>query len=164
MTIVYYFIIVLVYTLDQVSKYFIQSHLAIGQGFHLVSVFSILHVHNTGAAFSILKNNQLLLILIGLIVAVIISTYQHSKPNLPTFLTVGLAFLMGGNLGNLSDRILHGYVVDFIQLPYWPIFNVADIMINLGVALIAIYLIFDHEETTSNTPERHADEHERLQP
>lgn len=113
------------------------------------------HVQNTGAAFGIFSNKQLFLVGVGLLVFAIITLYRIKRPELPRYLDVGLGFLMGGLLGNLSDRIFHGFVVDFIKLPYWPTFNMADIAINVGVVFITYYLIFtpdDEKEKSHPAP------------
>ena len=103
-------------------------------------------MQNKGAAFGIFHNQQVFLISVGILVLVAISIYRHRHAPIPLVLNTGLAFLIGGDLGNLSDRILRGSVVDFIKVPYFATFNVADIAINIGVAIISFYLIFSSEK------------------
>jgi len=105
-----------VFLVDQVSKYAVK-----------MSTFR--YTTNTGAAFGLLQGQQWLLILIGLLVIGVLLYYSHEYQ-------VALGFLLGGTLGNLVDRALYGFVIDFIHLPFWPSFNVADSFNVLGVALL----------------------------
>ncbi|MBI1973000.1 signal peptidase II [Candidatus Woesearchaeota archaeon] len=105
-----------VFFVDQVSKY-------------AVKVSNVRYTTNTGAAFGLLQGQPWLLILIGLVVLGVLLYYSHEYQ-------VALGFLLGGTLGNLVDRVLYGFVIDFIHLPFWPSFNVADSFNVLGVALL----------------------------
>jgi signal peptidase II len=69
-----------------------------------------------------------------------VTIYKQKQSNISLLLDIGLAFLIGGDLGNLFDRIFHGGVIDYIKFPYWPTFNFADISINIGIGLIILYL------------------------
>lgn len=105
-----------VFFVDQVSKY-------------VVKLSGVRYTTNTGAAFGLFQGQQWLLILIGFIVIGVLLYYSHEYQ-------VALGFLLGGTLGNLVDRVLYGFVIDFIHLPFWPSFNVADTFNVLGVALL----------------------------
>ncbi len=105
-----------VFLLDQISK-------------SIVKYSNIRYTTNTGAAFGILQNSTWLLILISLIVLVVLLYYSHEYQ-------LALGFLLGGTLGNLFDRIFYGYVIDFIHVPFWPSFNLADSFNVLGVLLL----------------------------
>ncbi|HAR62412.1 MAG: signal peptidase II [Candidatus Margulisiibacteriota bacterium] len=146
MVIFYYIIIALIFLFDQLTKYLIFTSLPFGHEFKVSAFLSIAHVQNKGAAFGLFRNQQLFLIIIGILVLFIVTIYRYRKPEASSLLTIGVAFLMGGNLGNLFDRIYHGFVVDFIRIPYWPTFNIADITINIGVLLISIFLITTNDE------------------
>ena len=86
---------------------------------------------NTGAAFGILQEQTMLLIVIGLIVIGFLLYYSHEHQ-------LAFGFLLGGTFGNLVDRVIYGYVVDFIHVPFWPSFNVADTFNVLGVGLLLL--------------------------
>ena len=91
---------------------------------------------NTGAAFSLLQNQTFLLTIISFLVAIFIFFLAKKEKNL----RIPLAFLFGGTIGNLIDRVSLGYVRDFIDLQVWPIFNIADSFNVIGVLIIA-YLV-----------------------
>jgi signal peptidase II len=98
------------------------------------------YVENRGAAFGVLQNQTAFFILVGIVViGVIIASFRYmSDPGWLLIFALGLQ--MGGAIGNLIDRVSTGYVVDFIDLTFWPVFNIADSAIVVGVALLA-YLI-----------------------
>ncbi len=94
-------------------------------------------VKNTGITFGLFKGNNLLFIFINLIIIAVILYYYRKEKKLQ----FGLDFVLAGALGNLFDRLVHGYVIDFIDLKIWPVFNLADSFIVIGVG-ICIYLSF----------------------
>ncbi|MDP1693999.1 MAG: signal peptidase II [Candidatus Woesearchaeota archaeon] len=107
-----------VFLLDQLSKSFVVKN-----GFKYTT--------NTGAAFGILQGQTWLLIFIAVVVIAVLVYYSHEYQ-------LALGFLLGGTLGNLLDRVLQGYVVDFIHVPFWPSFNVADSFNVIGVGLLLL--------------------------
>ena len=100
-------------------------------------------VHNTGAAFSLLSGSTLWLGVLSLLVTVALCRWIWRKPHQPLWNGLAIAFLLGGTLGNGLDRWRLGYVVDFLALVpiNFPVFNIADIAINLAVVCFAIDLI-----------------------
>ena len=104
------------------------------------------YVENRGAAFGLLQDQTAFFILVGFVViGVIVASYRQIKePNWSLNLALGLQ--MGGALGNLVDRIRYGYVVDFFDLTVWPVFNIADSAICVGVALLAWNLLFPKQD------------------
>ena len=137
---------VVVIALDQLTKTLILGHLQLGDSRYITSFFNLVRVHNTGAAFSFLAGasgwQRWFFIGLGVVAAGLITWMlrQHGHQRLFAW---ALALILGGALGNVIDRLLHGYVVDFIQVHwkhwYFPSFNVADSAITVGAAL----LIFD---------------------
>ena len=103
------------------------------------------YVENRGAAFGMLQDQTTFFVLVGLVVIVVIvaSYRQIREPSWTLDLALGLQ--MGGAIGNLVDRIRFGYVVDFFDLTVWPVFNVADSAICVGVALLAWNLLFPRQ-------------------
>ena len=143
----FYIIAVLIVISDQAIKYFIHASMRLSQSIPLISnVLKLTYVRNTGAAFSLFVGFSSYLVVIGLIVAAAVVYFHYKGPKKNYYLQIGLAFVLGGSLGNLIDRILRGYVIDYIDITIWPVFNLADIMINVGVILIA-YKLFAEEET-----------------
>lgn len=118
----------IVLVLDQLTKY-----LASSSKINVVLIknfLSLTYTTNTGAGFGILKGQVFILILFSLIVLGLILYYYKATP---TKLIPFVAMIFGGALGNLIDRIMYGYVVDFISFSFWPAFNVADVGVTIGV-------------------------------
>ena len=134
-----------VFVLDQISKFVISTHFELDSAWFpipfLKSLFGITYIHNTGAAFGILPNQNLVFSIIALIVVVVIVVYVRRNPNIDLLLAISLGLLLGAASGNLVDRVRYGYVVDFLYVKYWAVSNVADVCITTGVILLAYYLI-----------------------
>ena len=128
---------------DQAVKYIVSKNIPLGSGFAIIKgLFSITYIRNTGAAFGVFQGNNLLLIIVSscFIVLLLFYVLHYLKTNI--FLQTAAALIAGGALGNFIDRISRGYVIDFFDLKYFSVFNTADIMINLGVALLIIDMLF----------------------
>ena len=129
---------------DQLIKLLI-SNFTLYHGITVIKdFFTIIYVRNTGAAFSILEGNRLLLIAISLF-ALFMFYFILRKQKLSKFDIISYGFLIGGILGNLFDRIVRGYVVDYLDFKifnhYFPVFNLADSFIVIGIILIMIKII-----------------------
>lgn len=122
--------------LDQLTKFIFQDKLYLYKG------FGIEYITNTGAAFGFLSGSNLLLALISILVICFIFFY-YKKVNSKDKL--GLLLLFAGTIGNLVDRLLFGFVRDFIAFPFWPNFNFADMYNTVGV-LILIFYSFKHKK------------------
>jgi signal peptidase II len=131
--------------LDLATKWLASSSLIYGQANEVLPVFNLTLLHNTGAAFSFLAAHdgwqRWLFAGIAVVAAVGLSIWLTRLKRYETYTALGIALVLGGALGNLYDRIVHGYVVDFLSFhwngAYFPAFNVADVGISLGaVALI----------------------------
>lgn len=107
--------------LDQISKFIVKKYFT--------------YTTNTGAAFGILQNQNILLMIISIIALIIFFYFSKDYDILP------LGLLIGGTLGNLIDRIFYGYVIDFINLNIWPSFNIADSANTIGIILLILYSI-----------------------
>ena len=128
-------------TFDQIIKLLIKHVLLEYQYIEIVKgFFNITHVHNTGAAFSILSNNVPLLIGITLISLVLIYYYILRKSEMNKLNLLIYSLLMGGIIGNLLDRIFYGYVIDYLSVIifnyHFPVFNLADMGIVISVFLL----------------------------
>lgn len=133
-------IVMLVLALDQLTKLIAQRYMPSGSGF-----FSFNYTTNTGAAFGMLKDSNVFLIIISFIVlaAIIYFWFYHSK-KISRNTAIFSALLFGGVLGNLLDRLFRGFVVDFIDFSFWPAFNAADIAITVGVGGL-VWIIWREE-------------------
>jgi signal peptidase II len=143
----------LVLIADQISKAFVVQRLAENQSWDIAPwlspVLSITHVTNTGAAFGMLQNLNTVFAIIGLIAVVTIIVYARRIPAGQWMIRVALGLALGGAMGNnLVDRLRQGYVVDFLDLNFWPlhnwpVFNVADASIVTGVALLTLVFVWE---------------------
>lgn len=134
----FYLVALLVFAVDCLIKFIVSTRLTPAGSLPLIKgIFHLSYVRNTGVAFGLFPDQRLFLILIGLAVcAAVIYFYRKNKTE-----EVYLALILGGSLGNLYDRIFLGYVVDYLDFRVFPVFNFADIAINLGVFLIIIDLL-----------------------
>ncbi len=113
-----------------------------GQSFPEKGIFFITYVRNTGAAFGLLAN-QHLIIIIAILVAISAIIFYYTHPPFQTrWFSASLGLLLGGAIGNLIDRFRFGYVVDFLDIRVWPVFNVADSAITVGVSILVYLLLF----------------------
>ena len=136
----------LVVAADQLTKTWIRSNLAYGQAIPESGFFQITHVHNTGAAFGLLTDQSSLLAVVaatGMVLLLIYALFLHHRlpflNNRSASLALGL--ILGGTTGNLFDRLLQGYVTDFISVGIWPDFNIADSAITIGAIILAYSLL-----------------------
>jgi signal peptidase II len=132
-------VIILIIVADLLTKFFtVGIDREVIPGF-----FKFFYTQNTGAAWSIFAGNQIGLIIISVIAIAFIVFYTIFSKSKSKFMYISLGFILGGALGNMVDRIAFGYVRDFIKLEFinFPIFNVADMALTVGVILICIYFI-----------------------
>ncbi|MBR5808864.1 MAG: signal peptidase II [Clostridia bacterium] len=139
----------LVVIFDQVAKILVMHNIGPTDCFHIIpGLFDFVYVKNTGAAFSILSNNTGLLSIVSIVFCVGVLWYWYKTKPASTLLKLSLCLLFAGALGNAIDRIFRGFVVDFISTAFmeFPVFNIADIAITFGAALLIIYFIFFDKE------------------
>lgn len=130
----------LVLLLDQITKLAVRRYLLPGESLPILpGIFHLSYVQNPGAAFGILKYQTGFFVGIAALVVVAIVFYAPRVD--PGLLSLALALELGGALGNLIDRLRFGYVVDFLDFRIWPVFNVADMAIVIGVGLIFLHLL-----------------------
>ncbi|HTP18654.1 MAG TPA: signal peptidase II [Solirubrobacteraceae bacterium] len=118
--------------LDQVTKSLVRSNIALGDQDKFLPGVTLVHDRNTGVAFSLFAGGGALVLVFTLAALVLLIGYLARRPERP-LLWLPTGMLVGGAIGNLIDRIGRGGVTDFVKLPHWPAFNVADISITLGV-------------------------------
>jgi len=136
-------IVLTIIALDQITKYLIITRLS---PFDSIEIFSFLHivsVRNTGAAFGTFKNLGSSFFVIVSVLAIIFVVNLLMKR---TYNTLGLSLVLGGAIGNLTDRIFYGNVVDFVDFSignfHWPAFNVADSSLTIGIIIILLASLF----------------------
>lgn len=131
---------------DQLTKMWIQTHMRLGESIPVITdVFHITYILNKGAAFGILREQRLFFLTIVLILLVALFFMRKYIANGSPALKLGTALLVSGAIGNAWDRFHLSAVVDFFDFRVWPIFNVADIGICLGVVAL-IWHVWQHPE------------------
>ncbi len=135
-------IIPFIFLLDRIFKNLILTHIPAGGGFAVIpGMFHITRVNNTGAAFGMLKGYGTILIVISALFVVILflcllKSVFSGKASSKFLSEAAWSLMIAGAAGNLFDRVRYGYVVDFLDFRIWPVFNLADASICLGVFLV----------------------------
>lgn len=134
---------ILFFVIDLVSKLVVSNYLILYKNYVLIGgFFNLTYVKNTGAAWSILSGRINLLIIISLIVIILGFVYAYKNKPKNKYVKIAYAMILGGSIGNLFDRIVYGYVIDFLDLNLfgynYPIFNLADSFIVIGVIIYVI--------------------------
>ena len=137
----YFFLSIFIILLDQLTKYlmFYNYKIYVNKDFIF---FRLNYVKNYGAAFNIFSGSRIFLSIISIIISIILLYLILRKNHLPTLDLYSYSFILGGTIGNGLDRIIKGYVIDFINLNIinFPVFNIADLSINIGFILIIFNL------------------------
>ena len=128
--------------LDRITKFAVTKNLSQGHSIKIIpGIFHITLISNNGTAFGLFKNqNTFFIILSALVIISIIVYSSKAKLAAPTSLALGL--ILGGAIGNLADRIRFGYIIDFLDFRIWPVFNVADSAITVGVIILVVNILF----------------------
>ena len=143
--------------LDQWTKYLVRSRLAVGEIWAPIPALSpyvrIVHWNNTGAAFGLFPSGGLAFTLVAIVVSLAIVYYFPRVPGGQSLLRFALALQLGGAIGNLIDRLLLGTVTDFVSVGTFPVFNVADSCISIGVALLVAAMWVEERRHRATLPE-----------
>lgn len=127
----------IIFFVDRISKILVQNFIS-DKVYVIKDFFYLIYTKNIGAAFSMLEGKQIIFVLIGIIASIIIFLYVR-KNNIKN---IGYPLLLGGILGNVLDRVIYGYVIDFIGFEIFnksmPIFNIADTAIVIGAIIIIV--------------------------
>jgi signal peptidase II len=149
----------LIVILDQFTKYLVISNLELYEAWipipALARWLEILYVTNTGAAFGLFQNANLVFIIVAILVSAAILFYYRYLPDGQWLLRISLGMQLGGAVGNFIDRVRVGHVIDFINTHVWPVWNVADMSLIGGVILMAFLLL---REDRVERREAHAEE------
>jgi len=141
----YMILATVIFLLDQITKQLVQRSIPFGEATPLIDgVFYFTHITNSGAAFGMFRNFTWLLIILSVIIIVGVIYIIEKRKITCIWQKLGLAFTLGGALGNLFDRIVFGAVIDFLdfRLINFPVFNIADIFIVIGAILLILTIIF----------------------
>ena len=142
--------LITVIVLDQLSKYIIKSTFNLYESWPETGIFRIYHTYNTGTAFGLLQGQTILLIVASLI-ALVFLIYIYNEYTLGNIiLRMALGLQLGGAISNLSDRLAFGSVTDFISVGWWPVFNIADSSIVVGITILIAGIFYREKLSTRN--------------
>lgn len=149
----------IVLVIDQWTKYAVTGSMKLYDSIEVLPFFNITYVHNYGAAFSFLHTaggwQRWFFTAIAVAVSTVILWWLKQSPKQQRLLPVAFTFILGGALGNVYDRVVHGYVIDFLDFHInnmsWPAFNIADSAIFIGAALLIIDMFVNRENKESAT-------------
>ncbi|MBN1192931.1 MAG: signal peptidase II [Coriobacteriia bacterium] len=143
---------------DQVTKGLVRATMELGESRPVIEgILWLTRVKNTGAAFGMLRDHQWLLVSVAVVVLAAIGLVVVRFCPESGLARTALAMIAAGASGNLIDRVFLGGVTDFLDAGWWPVFNVADVSLDIGVALLVFWLIFGHEHRTSTSTVPSAD-------
>ena len=145
-----------VFGLDQLTKYLTRETLQIYESWPNEGIFRLTHETNSGAAFGLFQNQTPILIVASIIAVAFIYYFYKTYAIHSRLLRLCIGLQLGGAFGNLSDRIIFGYVTDFIDVGWWPVFNLADSSIVVGISILIIIILVNGKlnifETSKNKP------------
>jgi signal peptidase II len=137
---------------DQLTKFIVSERLSLGDSVHIVGPFSIHHVHNSGIAFGLFSNaTPIVTALTAIAVGWMLLFFARSGARHP-ILPIALGLLIGGAASNLLDRVRLGHVTDFLDVEFWPAFNLADTFIVLGVLILLAALLLPQRQRPRPRP------------
>jgi signal peptidase II len=140
---------VFVILIDQVAKAVVEGHVTLGERIEVLGPLKLTLSHNSGVAFGLAGGGGAALVLVTLLaLGVVLYLFSRSPTRPGMWIATGL--LAGGAVGNLADRVRRGSVTDFIELPHWPPFNLADMSITAGVLLLVWIYLREAEREPAN--------------
>jgi signal peptidase II len=136
-------VVFLVYLFDQVSKYFARQHLSLSDAIPITPFFNLVYVENIGSAFGMLQGTSVFFFIAVTVIAIVLISILMIRD---TENRLAYGFILSGALGNLTDRIRYGAVIDFFDFYvgsfHWPAFNIADVALCCGIGLLLIHAFF----------------------
>jgi len=142
----------IIFVLDRVVKLYITNNFALFESKPLIgNLVSVTYVQNTGAAFSILQGKRSFFIVMTVIMLLMIIYLYKKILDKHIYSTLSVGLIIGGALGNFYDRLIHHYVIDFIDFHFFPVFNIADMALVVGTIILSIIIwVSDQEQTTKS--------------
>jgi signal peptidase II len=135
----FYVIAALAVALDQTVKFFIKKF-ELGSDIADFGFFSLVHLNNYGAGFSIMQGKSWFFIVVALVFIFLIVLF-YNRIEKKMLAQSGFALFLGGTISNLADRLSYGFVIDYFDFKIWPVFNIADSAITVGAVMIIIYYL-----------------------
>ena len=149
----YFILTSILVIIDQITKYLTIQNIGLHEVIEIIpNVLSFTYIQNTGAAWSILEGQMWFFYIITAFVIAFLLYYLYTEGRGDKILGIILSVILAGTIGNFIDRIIFQYVVDMIKIEFinFPIFNVADMLLTVGVAALMIYTIYEEKSTTNN--------------
>ena len=142
---------------DQLIKYFVNTGLKpVGEVSVIDGFFKLVYVENRGVAFGMFKDMRWIFVVLTSALLLIIIFYMFKKRPSGKFFYICAGLIIGGGIGNLIDRVIYGYVIDYLSISFFPpVCNFADYCITVGVFLLVIYIFFFSSKFKSNKVEKH---------
>ena len=157
-----YLAALLIILADRVTKWMVTQHLTPGESIPVIgdNLLKLTYVQNPGIAFGVRLIPPMFLLVFHIIASIALIIYLYYLRKQSTFLKVPLSLILGGAIGNVIDRILYGEVIDFLDADFpdfimtrWPVFNIADSAITVGMTILIVYIIFQpRTQITPSTP------------
>lgn len=145
----FYLTLMGVLVLDLVTKFFIRANMSLYESIPVIkNIFHLTYVENPGAAFSIMKNQTTFFIIVTIVILVGLFYFYYTLPKNQILQITASGAIAGGAIGNLVDRIQKASVTDFFDFRVWPVFNIADSAIVIGMTFLAWQLLKEEYETT----------------
>ena len=139
--------VLLVLAADQWSKVWVRREFDLYESVDVIGhFFSLTYIENAGASFGILQNKAWLFVLLTVVIVPILTVVYWKVCDKNVHTGIALALVIGGAVGNMIDRVMKGTVTDMFNFHFWPVFNVADVALVLGLGFVAYRLIFHGEE------------------
>lgn len=150
MTVIYYVIALIIIALDQITKFLVVKNMELGESLTIIDNFLYITSHrNTGAAWGILAGQMWFFYIVTIVVVIALVYYMQKMAKTHVLLGISLALMLGGAIGNFIDRVMRQEVVDFVDTIIFgydfPIFNVADSALTVGVGLLIIFMFFEEK-------------------
>lgn len=142
----YYIIAAIIVIIDQITKFLTVQNIPLGESIEVIpGIFSLTYIQNTGAAWSILEGQMAFFYVVTIIVVIMLVYFLHKEAKGEPLFALSISFILGGALGNFIDRLHLQYVIDMFQLDFitFPIFNIADSALTIGVIIMLVYVIKD---------------------
>jgi signal peptidase II len=155
-----YFTAILIVIADRISKWIVVHNMQPGESIHLIgdNLLRFTYVQNPGIAFGIRIIPGTFLAVFSIVTSLILIVILYQQRNQFSLMTLSLGLILGGAIGNVIDRLIYGKVVDFIDVDFpnfimsrWPVFNIADSAVTIGMCLLAIYLIRQPSPQTASS-------------
>lgn len=140
----YLLLILALVGIDQLVKWIVSSQMVLNSSLPVLGIIKITYIQNTGAAFGILEGGRILFVAITLAL-IVAALLLRKKPGMKRYY-LPASLIIAGALGNCIDRVFRNYVVDYIDFTVWPVFNIADIAVCCGAALLVLLVITDKSD------------------